>query len=210
MHLRKELVGKKVCNKGFAINYSNEVELISKEFEFNKFYSSFESCGKYRFGVGHNKSECKCVFTDKAAGVVIKICPRNAKELAMVCGIAVEELPVELQYFDSKSRPYHGNSILDNIDPFLWLIKDEFNSMNFEISIMLSKGTYLNLCKEAGVEAVKFWENEKPVCFGRPYEKEMCVGSTIRRWTNGHFEYNTAKKCLKCKWYKNKEDNTSE
>ena len=36
----------------------------------------------------------------------------------MICGISVEQLPVELQHYEIKLRSYYGNPILDNIEPF--------------------------------------------------------------------------------------------
>lgn len=51
----------------------------------------------------------------------------------------------------------YGNPILDNIDPMVWHLKDEFNEMRFDINIALSKTEYKKLCNEAGVPVNKFW-----------------------------------------------------
>ena len=204
MHLRGELTGFKIESKGFAMEYTDKTEPISEMFDFDAWYNGGKR-GQYVFGKdGYNKADMKCAFTGKHAGVVIRIAPGNAKELAMVCGIPEEDLPIELQHYDHKSRHYYGNSILNNIDPFLSL-DDWYNTMDFGIIILLSKTKYLELCKAAGVEAVKFWELQKPECFDAISNKDVCHGKSRRVRTDDyyHYEYQLCKKCEKCKWYKN-------
>lgn len=206
MHLRKELIGCKVKSlHNFESNLTNEKEPISATLEFNKWYEGDTRC-RYAYGIPRyaNKADMKCHFTGTSAGVVIRVNPRTAEELALVCGISVEELPEELQHYDRKSKKYTGNSILYNIDPFLSVLSDEFNTLDFDVVILLSKKKYLEFCTLAGVEAVKFWQNEHPVCHtSEPYGKgDKCKGVYKTRYKNGHFSTDLTEKCKKCKWYK--------
>lgn len=75
--------------------------------------------------------------------------------------------------------------------------------MSFETTIFLAKSEYLKLCVEAGVDPVKFWENEPPVCYKyNPTSNKPCNGSVRRVWNGSHYENVKTKKCLKCKWHK--------
>jgi len=205
MHLNNELVGYKTKSHYFENILIDEKTPISKTLEFNKWYDNYT---RYRYGYGiprnANKADMKCHFTGKSAGVVITVKPRTAEELALVCGISIEELPEELQCYDRKTRKYTGNSILNNIDPFLSILEDEFNTLDFDIVIILSKKKYLEFCTLAGVEAVKFWQNEHPICHTSSKsdrKKDKCNGIYKRRWKNGHYVTDLAEKCKKCKWY---------
>lgn len=203
MHLQGKLLGRSVIRKNFGNEYTNEQIPISKIYEFDNWYSNDYRIGNYCYGFyGYNKADIKCAFTQAKAGVVLQIEPKNADELAMVCGITKEELPVELQNYDSKIDKYYGNPILDNIDPFHWKISDEFNEMRFAITIIMSKEQYLEFCKEAGVEPVKFWLREKPKCFvSKNSDQNMCRGSIKSRWVGVKLTRELCKKCTKCKWY---------
>ena len=84
-----------------------------------------------------------------------------------------------MQDYDIRNK-YYGNPILDNIDPMVWHLKDEFNEMRFDINIALSKTEYKNLCKEAGVPVNKFWteKNEKKI---QIYSKDIRL-SRMSNW----------------------------
>lgn len=204
-HLRGKYLGKAVKRHSFATSYTDESEPFSKTWEFNKYYNDWPGLGEYHYGDRwpNNKTDYRCAFTGKPAGVVVKVSPKNAEELALLCGVSVKDLPEELQFFDKKSHPYFGNSLLDNIDPCLSIIKDSFNDMSFETTIFLAKSEYLKLCVEAGVDPVEFWENEPPVCYKyNPTSNKPCSGSVRRVWNGSHYENVKTKKCLKCKWHK--------
>lgn len=200
-HLRNELYGYNVISKGFDVVPSDEKEFISKTIEFNKWYENCRGC-RYGYGIPRhaNKADMKCHFTNTSAGVVITINPRTAEELALCCGISVSELPEELRHYNNKIRRYTGNSILYNIDPFLSILEDDFNTLDFSIAIILSKKKYLEFCKLAGVEAVKFWQNEHPVCHTSE-KKDECRGIYREKFRNGRFVHELNEKCKKCKWY---------
>lgn len=202
MHLQNKLMGQAVERNGFGTEYTDKQIPISKIHEFDKWYDSSECKGIYQYGFdGYNKADCKCAFTHAKAGVVLQINPKNADELALICGITKDKLPVELQHYEHKLNRYYGNPILDNIDPFLWVISDKFNEMSFNTTILLSKAQYLKFCTDAGVEPVKFWLLEKPNCFNKKGSSDKCQGAYIRRWKHNHYEHNLCVKCKKCKWY---------
>lgn len=205
MHLKNELLEYDTHRNGFDISLSEKKISIGDTVEFNKWYNTNMSSGTYKYGIPNygNKADIKCYFTNTSAGVVIRINPQTAEGLALVCGISVEELPEELQHYNKKSHRYIGNSILNNVDPFLSVIDDTFNEMVFSITVILSKRKYLEFCNKAGVEAVKFWENEKPVCHETYRE---CKGKYRNIWDGKHINIELAKKCQKCKWYKGNEN----
>lgn len=208
MHLKDELKTRDVVSVRFGSEYSDKLVSFSSMRDFDKWYSEYGK-GHYFYTrrSPYNKSDHICAFTGTKAGVVITINPKNADALALVCGITKDELPEQLRHFEKDINRYHGNHLLNNIDPFLWVLKDEYNTMNFDITIFLSKKQYLEFCKEAGVEAIKFWENEKPACFRKNYrgDNELCNGATRRRWENNRYNHEICNKCKKCKWYNREE-----
>lgn len=56
---------------------------------------------------------------------------------------------------------------------------------------------YLRLCGIAGIEAKKFWLEEKPLCLDKG--KETCPGDWKYELSKGRI---LKKKCAKCKCYK--------
>lgn len=101
----------------------------------------------------------KCAFTGKKAGVAIVINPKSAECLAKVCGCSISELPEQMQHF-GESIGYTGNNLLDRLDPLSTYVDDPFQELTICITILVSKREYIALCKEAGVEAVKFWQQK--------------------------------------------------
>ena len=166
---------------------------------FDKWWDEYPS-SKYRFGVSSynrgNKADYRCAISGNAPGVAIYIKPSTTYALCQICGCNTSELPEFIQHW-SKSRHYHGNEILSNIDPVAYLLEDPFNEMDFSLSIILSKKEYLRLCVAAGVEAKKFWLEEKPRCLREG--KEVCYGDWKYVWREGN---QLRKKCDKCKYYK--------
>lgn len=208
MHLQGKLLGRAVKSKYFGNEYSEEQTPISKIYEFDDWYSSSYHTGIYHYGFfGYNKADIRCAFTQARAGVVLHIEPQNADELALVCGIGKEELPVELQHYDFKLDRYIGNPLLDNIDPFLWKFHDKFNKMEFDITIVMSKAQYLEFCREADVNPIKFWIREKPKCFvAKQSDENLCEGSIKRSWKGINYTRELCMKCKKCKWYNTEVD----
>ncbi|MGN0512723.1 MAG: hypothetical protein ACI4GD_00495 [Lachnospiraceae bacterium] len=173
---------------------------------FDRWYDdSISSTYRYGYTVRSTKADMRCAFTGKAPGVVIKIIPTNIQEVAMVCGCTVQDLPKQIQHWKERDR-YVGNPILQNIDPLLWNVKDPFEKMDFDITILLSKKEYLAICSEAGVKQDKFWEDTKPVCFNCCRDNDKyCRGKYRYNWTGSKVDHNLIKKCEKCKWYKKSE-----
>jgi hypothetical protein len=65
--------------------------------------------------------------------------PRNAVDLAYMCGVEVSDLPELLQHWHNRDdEPYTGNSILNRIDPLEWAIhppweKRELHGQNLPV-----------------------------------------------------------------------------
>ena len=194
----------------FDYVYDGKEVVLGNMKSFDKWWDdlSWRSSPKYVFGKTApygNKSNYRCAFTSDAPGVVIEVKPNTINALCQICGCEVSDLPEFIQHW-SKSRQYCGNPILDNIDPVAYILEeDPFNDMEFSFAIVLSKKEYLRLCGVAGVEAKKFWLEEKPLCMSDG--KEICGGDWKYDWKNGHL---LKKKCVKCKYYKENVKQTQE
>lgn len=203
MHIREEITACRRVedhDKWFG-HYKTKKCDYSTMFTFDEWYTSRYYSAVYGYGYNKrdNKADMKCYFSGTAPSVVIHVKPTNAQELAFLCGCEVTGLPAQIQHW-SKLDIYTGNPILSNIDPMVWLLKDPFNKMEFSINILLSKKTYIRLCKEAGVAPVRFWQKEKPVCYKAPVTSHdsSCVGKLA--WDRDTCERKMLKKCLSCKW----------
>jgi hypothetical protein len=90
-----------------------------------------------------------CYFNDVKAFWFTAIKPRNAVDLAYMCGVEVGELPEVLRHWHNRDDdPYTGNSILDRIDPLEWSIHDPWQKETFMVKIFLSKRARTRLIKE--------------------------------------------------------------
>lgn len=187
----------------FDTIYDGEKIALGKIKSFEKWWndSYCSRSSRYMFGLTNryrNKADYRCAITGDAPGVVLCVEPKTIYALCQICGCEVKDLPELIQHWD-KSRHYCGNELLNNIDPVAFVLeKDPFNEMDFSFTIVLSKKEYLRLCVVAGVEAKKFWLEEKPVCL--PNDKEICIGDWKYNWEQGRNILK--KKCAKCKYYK--------
>ena len=201
MCLQGRLVDKTPVHHDFECTYDGGHVALGKVISFDKWWSKYPS-SKYQFGVASNcgnKADYRCAITGDAPGVVLYVKPSTIYALCQLCGCEVSDLPVFIQHW-TKSRHYCGNQLLDNIDPIAYIIeKDPFNDMEFSFSVVLSKKEYLRLCVVAGVEAKKFWLEEKPVCLNEGEGKDICRGDWKYDWQKGNL---LKKKCVKCKCYK--------
>ena len=200
MFLQGKLVDKTpVSHHSFDLVYDGKEIPLGKIGSFDKWWSEYPS-SKYRFGCQSyhgNKADYRCALTGNAPGVALYVKPSTIYALCQVCGCEVTDLPEFIQHW-SKSKHYCGNHLLNNIDPVAYILEeDPFNDMDFSFSIILSKKEYLRLCEVAGVEAKKFWLEEKPSCLDDG--KETCNGDWKHDWKKGPV---LKKKCIKCKYYK--------
>lgn len=211
LFLQHKLVDRKATSHHtFDHVYDGEEVILGEMKSFDKWWndSDYHRLTKYRFGKTApygNKADYRCAITGDAPGVVIEVKPSTIYALCQICGCEVSDLSEFIQHW-SKSRHYCGNELLQNIDPFAYVLgEDPFNDMEFSFSIVLSKKEYLRLCNVAGVEAKKFWLEEKPVCLGK--DSEICRGDWKYEWEKGHL---LKKKCAKCKYYKENVKQTKE
>lgn len=132
------------------------------------------------------RKDYRCNVTGKPPKVVLKISPKNANDLAFLAGVPLERLPEQLQHWSKGCKPY-GNYILRNADPFDWVIKDEYDTRNFDLYFFLSGRAYNEL--------------KCPSCYKRSILTGNCLAKT-RRVQNetGDYVQTITKKCSNCKW----------
>lgn len=163
MQLQGQLVGHKLIHSKEPMNFGQEYS--DENYDLGKFMTTKWMWHKYdysrttyRFGYDtySNLADIKCALTRKQGSLILHIEIQNAYDLALVCGVSKDKLPLQLQDYDVRDK-YYGNPILDNIDPMVWHLKNKFNEMRFNINIALSKTEYKKLCNEAGVPVNRFW-----------------------------------------------------
>lgn len=98
------------------------------------------------------------------ASVFTRISPSCPEALAVLVGMDVEELPWPLRYWYD-DEPYHGNSILDRLDPEDWVLNNPWMPTNrgggirFDLGIAHSKIAYQARRKALGLPR-KQWESK--------------------------------------------------
>jgi len=108
------------------------------------------------------RSKYTCAVNDASASVVAHFYPRNASQLADLCGCEVQELHELLRGY-KKERKRSGNSILNSVDPMDWAIKDPWEDLRMDVRIYLSKNEFNKLCKEYQTGNQSFWLVKKEV-----------------------------------------------
>lgn len=201
--MKGELLSKKLVHANtFGTEFTDENVSFSKITSLDKWYDEKGTWG--RISVGQKslyccKNEYICNITGAKAGVVIKVDPKRVEDLAYLLDVTVDELPVELHHWHTADH-YVGNSILDNIDPFDWVLKDSYNKKTFSYNFFLSKAAYVKLRREFGLSDNKFWLTLKPKCFNEDSylaKENLCSGEKTD-WRSSLYK----KKCQKCKYWK--------
>lgn len=169
--------------------------------DFEHWYKDSYDGTTFQYGYEYmNKKYMHCYFTNKKAGVIFIMKPRNLQDLLLLCGCEKSDLPKQIQKWHNKPK-YYGNQILRNIDPLLWNVDDPFEHLEFSVSVLVSQKEYLALCKEAGVEEKEFWKALPPTCYSEI--RGVCKGK--RRYLqkpDGSWGYQLNKKCVDCDWRK--------
>lgn len=93
-------------------------------------------------------NKIRCNVTDAQASYLYAFTPANAKELALVAGCEISELPDVLQNWDLR-RTHTGNQKLNRQDPMSWKTEDPWIAMNFIVVIALSKRGLAQVKKNA-------------------------------------------------------------
>lgn len=92
----------------------------------------------HTFGRVDERDAFRCAITDARASLLVYFNPTNPVELAWVAGCSVEELPDVLQHW-SLFKHYNGNSILQRIDPMLWVTSNPWIKLDLRVRVPLSK-----------------------------------------------------------------------
>lgn len=92
--------------------------------------------------------QIRCYFTGKPASYVAMFDVEDVYAIARVCGCEIADLPIFLQHY-YKRELYHGNSILDTIDP-MESVQNPWLSLGLDVALFLSRSEYRAICKEYG------------------------------------------------------------
>jgi hypothetical protein len=91
-----------------------------------------------------------CHMSGQQASVWSYFTPMTPKSIADIAGCRIKDLPDVLHHWYRNER-YHGNSILDRLDPLDWKCDNPWRSMHFEVMIGLSKSSFNVLLKKHGL-----------------------------------------------------------
>ena len=88
----------------------------------------------------------KCMFTGAKASFLLKVMPRNAGDLSLMCGCNVSDLPDVLQNWTLEPMETR-NPILQRVDPMLWVLKNPWNKICLDFNVAISKRSFGKLKK---------------------------------------------------------------
>lgn len=103
-----------------------------------------------RFGEFDGRHGPMCCITGQRASVFGWMTPMVPQALAALAGCRVEDLPWGLQRY-YVNEPYHGNSILNRLDPMDWVPKNPWKNLNLRVIVYLTKRAFNGLRKELGL-----------------------------------------------------------
>lgn len=119
---------------------------------------------KYQAIIGdlnYRKGQYYCPITKAVATIFAVFSPQVSRAIAELLNCEVKDLPSVLQNWRT-SEQYHGNSILDYLDPMEWVVKDPWNNeFRFSIIIPFSKRGFNRIRKESGLPPMDFEKLKK-------------------------------------------------
>lgn len=112
-------------------------------------YSGFQF-QVYMFTHTPRQSKYWCHLSGKRATIWNDFTPKTPRSVADMAGCQISDLPDVLQHWYREER-YHGNQILDRVDPMEWNCKNPWRELKFDVLIGLSKQEWKKLVKKAGL-----------------------------------------------------------
>lgn len=99
---------------------------------------ALRSCLTLRAKGDNNYNRQTCFVTGaQSVAYLVAFMPQTPQDLAELAGCAVSDLPDVLQQW-APARQKRGNSILDNIDPMSWALRDPWCALSLNIRLPLS------------------------------------------------------------------------
>lgn len=122
--------------------------LAIKELETDDDHRYAHNCapGSLVFNSGFAGLKRRCYTTGSVASFIAKFHPETPKDIAYLAGCELSDLPDVLQFW-SMLEEYHGNSILNRVDPMLWKCNNPWNKFTFEVVFFISKRQMAKLRK---------------------------------------------------------------
>ena len=98
-----------------------------------------------------------CYFQPKAAHELAYIFPECPEGIAAMAGCQVEELPIYLKNWYCREQ-YHGNSILDDVDPLETIENPWLDGFSPRVYIRFARSSVLALMKAKGMKGPAPWK----------------------------------------------------
>jgi len=93
-----------------------------------------------------------CILTGAVSTWRVMFKPRNAADLARLCGCEISDLPDVLQNWVHE-KPYTGNHLLNRLDPMDSYVDDPWMKLEVDVNVFLSKRGLSQIEKEFGRSA---------------------------------------------------------
>lgn len=152
-----------VSEQESKVNSIGILSLFSK-FTDNKFMSRINSSCLNDLVIHATKekypSKYLCPINGRPATIFAKFAPRDANDLALMCGCKLSELPDVLRFW-RMNRSSFQNSFSSRVDPMESSITNPWEKIDFDVLFHLSKSGYIQLCKKNGQTPHRFWIEEE-------------------------------------------------
>jgi hypothetical protein len=108
-----------------------------QDYEFRHVYSNSNALGEFTHKTTKGCNRL-CVMTDAVSSYRGMFEPRNAEQLAIVCGCEISDLPDVLQNW-AIEKDYVGNHLLNRLDPMDTSVHDPWKRFSADVNVYLSK-----------------------------------------------------------------------
>ena len=100
-----------------------------------------------------------CAVSDTVSSYWATFSPQDANGISLLTGVPVEKLPWQLQIWRKDDDLYHGNAILDRLDPAEWLLHNPWSRLGLSVSLSLGRRYANKRRKELGLPPID-WTKE--------------------------------------------------
>lgn len=128
---------------------------------------SWEASMRYQKDLQRSRLTFCAERPDITASIFTVIIPNCPEALAILTGVKVEDLPWPLQHWYD-DEPYHGNSILNRLDPEDWVLENPWltchhgaTGIRFDVGAALSKHAIHARRKKLGLPRKEFKESKE-------------------------------------------------
>lgn len=119
--------------------------------------SDFFNVGNIWFHSGIKGADYTCYSNGAKAQHLISFTPKTPRDVALLCGCELADLPDVLQHWDCRNTNSNEarNHLLSRVDPLDWALSDPWAKLSLTVLIMVSRSTMKRLIGAHNLDLVE-------------------------------------------------------